>query len=486
VVVTSDEEHVEQFVGSGVGHPTLGLVYGRRRIGKSTLLSRVARAHGGFYWEATRSTTKVQLGRLGAALGAHLDVGPLSFGGWDDALAQLLRLGARGVTPVVLDEAGYVLEADRSVDSVVASALGPAARHQGPASQARLILCGSAIAMMRSLTAGEAPLRGRAGMELVMRPADFRGAAEHVARTTGGLDLETAVRVYAVIGGVIGYATDMVDGDLPSGLHDFDRWVAARILSPGATLHHEAVTLLSEDPDISTTNPVLHQSILAAIANGSVTAGSISRKVGRPVSNLDPALKRLVDAGFVVRHQDPIRAQRPQYALGDPFLQFHYAVLEPHGALLRARDPATIWTRRLVRSFDAQVRGPVFEEQARSWVERYADEETIGGLPDHVGPSIVVVDGVEHQIDVTVASSERPDLSPSARPVIALGEAKAGEAVGVPHLLALERARAAVGSRAAHAKLLLFATRFARDLVELAGRRHDVELVDLERLYHGS
>lgn len=64
---TKDRDHIERFLGSGVDHPTLALVYGRRRIGKSTLLSRVAREHEGFYWEATRSATAVQLERLGEA-----------------------------------------------------------------------------------------------------------------------------------------------------------------------------------------------------------------------------------------------------------------------------------------------------------------------------------------------------------------------------------------------------------------------------------
>lgn len=476
------EEQVERFIGSGADRATLGLVYGRRRIGKSTLLSRTARSHNGFYWEATRSTAAVQLARLGEALGAHLGVGPLSLKDWDDALQQVLRLGESRAAPVVMDEFGYVQEADPSADSVVASALGPVARQATPG-RARLILCGSAIAMMRSLTAGEAPLRGRAGMELVMQPGNFREAAGHLG---DDVDLDLAVRVYAVIGGVIGYATDMVDYDLPSSRSDFDRWVSVRLLSPGATLHHEATTLLAEDPDISTANLALHHSILGAIANGSVTAGTISKRLGRPVPNLDPALKRLIAAGFVVRQSDPLRAQRPHYSLGDPFLQFHYAVLEPHGALLRDRDAKTLWSKRLVRSFDSQVRGPVFEEQARSWVRRYADEPTIGGSPDHVGPSSVVVEGVDRQIDVAVASSEQPDAAPSERIVTAVGEAKAGETIGMSHLRALERARAVLGPRAAQAKLLLFAVRFGDDLRSLASRRGDVELVDLDRLYHGT
>lgn len=76
-----------------------------------------------------------------------------------------------------------------------------------------------------------------------------------------------------MIGGVIGYYTDMVDHDLPEGAEDFDRWIGTRVLSPAATLHHEATTLLAEDPTLSAASPTVHHSILGAIANGSVTAG---------------------------------------------------------------------------------------------------------------------------------------------------------------------------------------------------------------------
>lgn len=477
-----DRDHVERFVSSGTRRHTLGLVYGRRRIGKSTLLEGVAAERSGFFWEATRTEPAVQLDRLGAALGEHLGVGTLSLPTWEDALAALLRLGERGSVPVVLDEFGHVVEADASVPSVVAAAIGPAGRRRS-SGRARLILCGSAIAMMRSLTSGEAPLRGRAGMELVMQPADYRGARAWLPRS---VPLALAARLYAVIGGVVGYATDMVDHDLPATLRDFDRWVGARVLSPASTLHHEATTLLAEDPTVSSASPLLHHAILGAIANGAVTAGTISRRLSRPVSNLDPALKRLVSAGFVVRHEDPVRGQRPTYALGDPFLQFHFAVLEPHGRLLRDRDPRSTWQDHLAAVFDTRVRGPVFEEQARTWVRRYAAPRSLGGQPTHVGPSSVVIEGKERQLDVVAARADASGQAPAERRVVALGEAKAGRTVGLGHLDVLEKARAHFGARAASARLLLFARRFDRKLQATAARRGDVELVDLDRLYHGA
>lgn len=468
---------LERFVDSQTPRNTLGLVYGRRRIGKSTMLSALTHARSGFYWEATRAETPLHLARLGAALGAHLGVGPLALASWEDALIRLLQLGAAGNVPIVLDEFGYLIAAEPGLDSTLSALLGPSRR--GDDSRARLILCGSAMAMMRKLSDGQAPLRGRAAIEAMMHAHDYRQAATWLGDDP---DLMLAARLFAVIGGVVGYATDMVDDDLPTSLADFPRWVSERVLSPAATLHHEATTLLAEDPTFAASNQSLYHSVLSVIANGSVTAGTIASALKRNVPGIAPVLNRLVDAGFVIRHDDPIRARRPLYALGDSFLQFHYAALEPHGTILRGRDPIVAWERRIAADFDSRVRGPVFEEQARTWVRRFATEETLGGEATFIGPSATTIAGIEYQIDV-VAAAGHAGSEPGDRTVLAIGEAKAGETVGSAHLRTLEHKRSALGSKAAEARLLLFATAFTPDLERLAERRNDIQLIGLERLY---
>ena len=477
MVSDHDQRQLVQFLDSEPPRPLLGLVYGRRRIGKSTLLLEETEAREGFYFEAIHAETPVQLERLGAAIGDRLGVARIALDSWEHALVQLLQLDQERAMPVVLDEFGHILQADPSVASVLASTIGPGARRRGQAGRSRVVLCGSAIAMMRALTVGEAPLRGRAGLELVIQPDDFRTAA---TRLEAPEDPELAARVFAVIGGVVGYATDMVNDDLPTTIRDFERWIVDRVLSPAAPLHYEATTLLAEDPSLAGGSDLLHHSILGAIANGSVTAGNIAKRVGRAVPNLAPALNRLVEAGFVTRHVDPVRKQRPVYALADPYLQFHYAVLEPHRTALRSRDRGEVWRERLIDTFNSHVRGPVFEQQARTWVERFASQESIGGAADHVGPSVAHVDKIDVALDVVVAASGD---DPSARTIIAIGEAKAGEALTQRHLHRLERARSALGPRASTAKLLLFGVEFHEELRKLD--RHDLELIDLERLYNG-
>jgi hypothetical protein len=98
----------------------------------------------------------------------------------------------------------------------------------------------------------------------------------------------------------------------------------------------------------------------------------------------------------------------------------------------------------------------------------------------------VTVDGKARQLDVVVATASDPTAPPAEREVIALGEAEADEAVGPRRLRALERARAALGTRAAGAKLVLFAPTFEPALTQESARRADVELVGLERLYRGA
>jgi hypothetical protein len=169
------------------------------------------------------------------------------------------------------------------------------------------------------------------------------------------------------------------------------------------------------------------------------------------------------------------------YALDDAFLQFHFAVLEPNGALLRDRAPDNVWKNRMRASFDSQVRGPVFESQARTWARRFASTTTIDA-DSRIAPSSVTIDGVDYQLDL-IAATDGP--TPSKRMITAIGEAKAGESLGLGHLKRLERARTALGQRAGDAKLFLFGTEFNPALLATVSKRPDVEIVDLDRLYHG-
>lgn len=475
------------FATSGEDGASLGLVWGRRRIGKSFMLQALAEQTNGFYYHAVRGSSGESLHDLGDQLGAHSgSIAPLSFESWDDAVGALMELGRRGETLVVLDEFPYMLEHTPGLDSLIQRAYAPRAGTRRE-TQTRLILCGSAMSVMGQLLTGTAPLRGRAALDLRMQPFDFR-----TARLLHGIeDLETAILTYAVIGGVAAYARDMVGHDLPADPEDFNRWVSRRVLSPSAPLFGEVELLFGEDPTMSRARkPNLYHSTLAGVALGNHAWSSLTNYVKIPGGSLASVVSALVSADFLAEVQDPIRENRPTYQPADPLIRFHYAIIRRHQARLRRHgaDIGALWAE-LTQTFRSRVLGPCFESMARSWALHFASRETVGGLPVHVGPTTLTVRNddtganEQRELDVVVAADDAE--TPSDRTVTAIGEAKVGERLSLQHVVRLEEARGALGSVAASARLLLFGQHFDQAVVRAADERDDLEIIDLARLYEG-
>ena len=253
-----------------------------------------------------------------------------------------------------------------------------------------------------------------------------------------------------------------------------------------APLFNEVALLLSEDPTTAKARKVnLYHAALAGVATGHHAHGSLTNYVQITGASLTPIVDALVSAELVERVQDPIRENRPTYHPADPLIRFHYAVIRRHESRLshHGADTEQIW-RGLRPTFDSQVLGPSFEAAARYWTMHFASPDTVGGSPYHVGPTTLAFDGgTEQQLDVVVAADDAN--MPSGRTILALGEAKAGERITTRHLQRLEAARAALGDRAADARLLFFGVAFAPAMQSAAEQREDIELIDLDRLYGG-
>lgn len=459
---------------------TLGVVSGRRRQGKTFLLRALCQATGGFYFAADEAADGESLRRMGMALGEHLGVpAALEFDGWHQVFDALLALGRDRNTPVVIDEFPYLVRANPTLPSIVQNVLGPL-REEREASRTRLLLCGSAMSFMGGLLSGNAPLRGRAGLELLVPTLDYRLAAQF----WGIDDPVTALKVNAIVGGTPAYRREYVRDDTPAGPDDFDAWVQRTVLSPTSPLFREARYLLADEPDIQDTG--LYHSVLAAIADGNANRGGIASYLGRKSGDLAHPLNVLEDSGLIAKEPDAFRDNRTTFSITEPLLTFYHAVMRPIWSdLEHAQDAARLWERSR-RRFVGNVLGPHFEHVCRYWTRHFAHEQLLGDFAHRVQRGTVndPERKTSHELDVVVYGLD----DAGRQPILAIGGAKWGETMGTGHLDRLRHIRSLLTTQrrpgAESARLTCYsAAGFTDELRAEADADPAVILVDAAALY---
>jgi hypothetical protein len=419
------------FAADPAPRATLGVVSGRRRQGKSYLLQALTQTVGGLYFAATEATEAESLRLFTDALVRHTrEPVDQPFRDWNDAIRHLLRQFTGEPVVVVIDEFPYLSRVSPQLPSIIQRELGPGGG--GAGSSVRLVLCGSAMSVMGALLSGRSPLRGRAGLELVVQPFRYRDAASFWSIT----DPHLALRVHAVVGGTPAYGREFTRGDAPSGPDDFDDWVRRTVLNPQTPLFREARYLLAEETDIR--EPATYHSVLAAIATGHTTNGGIATYIGRRSDELSHPLTVLEDAALIVREPDLFRGGRPAYRITEPLITFYEAVMRRRWPELELDLAEAVWAAAR-HTFSAQVEGPHFEAVCRSFAT-VESTGLFGELPAEVGHGALNDSAERAQIEVDVAVLAVPEPG-TPRRVLSLGEAKWGEVMGLHHLQRLARAR---------------------------------------------
>jgi hypothetical protein len=479
------------FVRSPLPGLRIAVVYGRRRQGKSYLLRRLADGVGGLYHLATEQAEAVSLRRFGESLAtwAGLSAGAFGFGDWEQALRTATEVLAARPRPaavpvlLVLDEFPYLIQETPGLPSIVQSLydnLGPGAGPEAPS--LRLVLCGSAISVMSDLLSGTKALRGRAALELRVRPFSYRDARKYWRIG----NVAAAFAHDAVVGGTPGYRELVPDPRVPEDPARLDGWVARNVLRPSMPLFDEARRVVHEDPRIRDT--AAYSSVLAAVAAGESSPTKIGGILGRPATSLAHQLTTLADAGFIVRRHDLLLERRPVVTVADPMVRFHQLVIEPYLADLEAGRAREVWAEAR-HTVESKILGPHFEALAAEWVSRHAAAEA-GLAVGPVGQTIIACreHKTGHEIDVLALARGTRPRTPGT-PVAFIGEAKHRDRrPGLAELRRLEHLRdllTMAGHDAASAVLGLFSTAgFTQELQAAAAeRRGSILLAPLDMLY---
>lgn len=430
--IVDREREIEELRRLAERPPALVILRGRRRVGKTFLLRVALTGPRVVHVQAEQQPRPLQLAVFARECARLLPgAPPLSFADWADAFRFVGEQARReGPLVVVLDEFQYLAASDPSIVSTIQRYWDEWDANRLPV---LLVLSGSALSFMEGLLGGASPTFGRSTYRPLLLPLTYRDSA---AFASAGTPPDHLIERFAVLGGTPQY-------QIWAGRRSLDRVIEEAILPPHAPLHSDPEHLVRQEQGVKEPGPYF--GALQAIAEGYASTSAIAARLEMKQQLASHFLARLETLGYVDRvvPLEPGRrgAARAYWRISDPYVRFWFRYVLPNRSRLARGRIAEV--AREIRSDLPTFVGRVFEECCREWVARYSP----------LGSEALAVGAWwsrKHDVEVDVVAVHRRgygllgSCTWSTRPI------------GTGVLDQLYEARAALGPKAAQAKLAIF------------------------------
>jgi len=350
---------------------------GRRRVGKTALLTAFARGKRALCFTAYLDSEASQLRRLSRLVRKleqpHFEPPPdFTYGTWEALFQTIGALAAEERLLVIFDEWPYLSGSSPRLASVLQHVWDTTLQH----TRLMLVLSGSYISIMeRDILGHRAPLYGRRTAQLVLRPLEVWDAAAFFP----GYSSEEVIETYAVVGGMPGYLLQFSDR--------YSLWENLRraVFRRDGFLYNEPDLLLREE----LREPRLYAAILRAIAEGHHQLNAISRSAGiADRATTTRYLDTLRGLGLV-EHRRPL-GPRPSprgwgsWHLADPYLRFWGRWILPYTTQIEFGEVEQLIQEALRPNWDRFV-AVTWEEIARRHLYFLAGQGALPFWPEEVG-----------------------------------------------------------------------------------------------------
>ncbi|MEQ8156162.1 MAG: ATP-binding protein, partial [Clostridiaceae bacterium] len=301
------------------------VIYGRRRVGKTTLIKEFIKDKNSVYFLANEEIESENQKKLQEEMAEYLNqdfIRDITFKNWD-GIFKLIPEGGDGKRLVlVIDEFQYLCMTNKAFPSIFQRIWDEELKKKN----IMVIVCGSYMNMMEGLTLSyTSPLYGRRTAQIKLAPLSFNETKEFY----DNLSFEEQVKRFSITGGVPKYIEVFRENQ------NLMESIEKNILNSDSFLYEEPNFLLKNEVE----KPITYLSILKSIAAGNHKMGNISTSLSIPGSTAGKYLSILQGLDIVVREvpvteENAEKSKKGLYFIKDNFINFWFKFVFPYTSYL--------------------------------------------------------------------------------------------------------------------------------------------------------
>ena len=353
---------LDEMYNSGVFE--FAVIYGRRRIGKTTLIREFIKDKESLFFAASESTAHVNLVSLSTCIGKASSA-PV-YRDFESALTAIFDIAKNWRIIFVIDEYPYLAEAEQGVSSLLQILID----HNRESSKLFLILCGSSMSFMENQVLGnKSPLYGRRTAQLKIMPFTFFDALPFYESFT---PIDRAV-LFGTTGGIPEYLSKI------DNIKSVRENIINSFLYTSGSFFEEPSNLLKQE----LREPATYNAIIQSIAWGASKLNEIATKSGIESNKCAKYLTSLISLGLVKKEYPygEAKSKRSIYKLQDQMFRFWYRFVFPNLSAITAGLGEGVYEHEIAPEINAYM-GLIFEDICIQWFYGQAKENR---LPFFVG-----------------------------------------------------------------------------------------------------
>ncbi len=346
------------------------VMYGRRRVGKTTLLQDFAKDKNAVFFPAQEKNDALNLQDFSKMIQMRLDgMFISSFEGWKEAFEYIDKKVSER-TLIIIDEFPFIAEENPTIKSILQHIID----HQWKKNKnIFLILCGSSVSFMESdIMGNKSPLHDRQTSSMEVVPFDYFESSLFYPSYTN----EQKLIAYGILGGVPRYLEAFDD------TVSIEENISKNIIKKGSYLNEEPSNLLKAE----LRDPNVYNSILSAIAGGKNKVQEISDYIHEDKSKVSKYLVTLQTMRLVEKKVpcgEGEVSRKGIYKLTDNFFRFWFRYEFTNNAYYEMLG-ADAASKEIMDGINDYM-GDAFEGICMEYFMRKAKKKELPFVPFHMG-----------------------------------------------------------------------------------------------------